>query len=144
MATSTFTSMQGSTGSALSGIEKAVSGTVNNITNAATDLWNALVGHSIWTDMLQAMQDQTTDAMTNILKTFTGGFSAIAPAVPSATGGGAINTALTAALQQLAGGKQTSITIPVTLQVDGQTFSRTVERRIVNKIASTMRTTGAG
>jgi hypothetical protein len=90
------------------------------------------------------MEDQATDAMANILKTFTSGFGAIAPAVPSATGGGAINTALTAALQQLAGGRQTSITIPVTLQVDGQTFSRTVERRIVNKITATSRTTAPG
>jgi phage-related protein len=140
-ASSTFSGMEKSTGSALSGIEKAVGGTVNAITSAATGLWNALVGHSIWTDMLNDMQAQTFDALGNIVSAFTGGFGSISAGVPSggSVAGGLLSPSLTAALQGLVGNQQTTITIPITVTLDGQTISRQVEQRTVNRIASTMK-----
>jgi phage-related protein len=139
-AQSTFSSMQGATKSALSGIESAVSGTVGAITSAATGLWDALVGHSIWTDMLTAMEDQTRDSLANIVSMFGGSFNAITPGVPSgaSVAGGLLSPSLTAALQGL-GNQQTTITIPITVTLDGQTISRQVEQRTVNRIASTMK-----
>jgi phage-related protein len=140
-AQSTFSSMQGATKSALSGIESAVSGTVGAITSAATGLWDALVGHSIWTDMLTAMEDQTRDSLANIVSMFGGSFNAITPGVPSgaSVAGGLLSPSLTAALQGLVGNQQTTITIPITVTLDGQTISRQVEQRTVNRIASTMK-----
>jgi phage-related protein len=140
-AQSTFKSMEGATSGALSGIEKAVSGTVGAITSAATGLWNALVGHSVWTDMLTAMEDQTKDTLANIVSMFAGSFNAITPGVPSGTSvaGGLLSPSLTAALQGLGGNQQISLTIPITVTLDGQTISRQVEQRTVNRIASTMK-----
>jgi phage-related protein len=123
-------------------ISSSLTGTFNAISGGATDLMNMLVGHSIWTDMLTEMQDQTRDAMANIVNTFAGGFGAVAPAVPAA-GAGGIPAASTSTLQSLAGNQQTAITIPITVTLDGSVISRQMEQRTVTRIASTMKLVSA-
>jgi phage-related protein len=134
----TMVSLASSAGQAISG---GLNSAFNAISSGATGLFNALVGHSLWTDMLTEMQAQTFDALGNIVSAFTGGFGTIAGGVPSggSVAGGLLSPSLTAALQGLAGNQQTTITIPITVTLDGQTISRQVEQRTVNRIASTMK-----
>jgi hypothetical protein len=42
----------------------------NTISNAATSFWNWLVGHSLWTDMLNKMETETNESLINILRGF--------------------------------------------------------------------------
>jgi phage-related protein len=125
---STFTTMQSTATPVLTQIQNAVSGTMNAIGSAATDLWNTLVGHSVWTEMLATMEDQTKDTMASIHQAFTSGVAAIpsavaiAPTAPNASVGNVAQSIIS---------QPTSITIPITVTLDSQVISKTVEKRMV-------------
>jgi phage-related protein len=136
----TMSKLASATGQAMS---SGLNSAFNAISSGATGLFNMLVGHSIWTDMLQEMQDQTTDAMNNIVSTFGGAFGAIGPAVP-VVGFGAGNTpagpaSSTVTAQSPASGQQMNITIPITVALDGNVLTKQVERRIIQRTAMTIK-----
>jgi len=129
--TSTLNTMQTTATSILGQISDTFWSTVNSLVSAAQTLWNSLVGGSIWTDMLEEMQAQTTSALGNIVGDFQGAFGDVAlsvPITPSQAGSSRGSEASTPLGSQ---GPQ-SITIPVQVQVDGATVARTVERRLIN------------
>jgi phage-related protein len=130
---STISTMQGAASSAASSIQSTLSGAWNAITTGATDLWNALVGHSIWTDLMETMQAQTYSALGNIADAF-GHMSVTIPSTlaysPAATSTPAPSQALTPSAAEPG---SFSFTIPITVTLDGQTISRQVETRIVRR-----------
>ena len=132
---STFGSMEATAASAMAAIESTVMAAVSAIVAAAQSLWNLLVGGSIWTDMLEEMQAQTTSALGNIVSDFQGAFSDVAlsvPTMPSQAGPSRGSEASTPLISQL----PQSITIPVQVQVDGATVARTVTTRLVQQISA--------
>jgi hypothetical protein len=133
---STFSSMQATAASAMASIQSTVMAAVSAIVAAAQSLWNLLVGGSIWTDMLEEMQAQTTSALGNIVGDFQGAFSDVVlsvPTMPSQAGpasrGGEASVPLISQLPQ-------NITIPVQVQIDGATVARTVTTRLVQQISA--------
>ena len=127
----TVASMESTVASTTSSIQSTLSDTWNAITQGAQNLWSALVGHSLWTDMLATMESQTKDSMANILSTFAGGFGAITPAVPST---GALAAAgLGAPLGQPTTTQQQAITIPITVTLDGQVLTKSVKKVLIEQ-----------
>ena len=113
-------------------IQSTLSDTWNAITQGAQNLWSALVGHSLWTDMLATMESQTKESMANILSTFAGGFGAIAPAVPSTAA--LAEAGLGAPLGQTASTtQQQAITIPITVTLDGQVLTKSVKKVLIEQ-----------
>lgn len=128
--TATVSTMQSAAGNAVSQIQSTLSGAWNAITQGAQDLWNTLVGQSIWTDMLDEMQAQTASALGNILGNFQGTFGDLAfsvPAVPVQTSSMQTNArpapAVTPSIQ--------SITIPISVTLDGQVITKTVKKILI-------------
>jgi phage-related protein len=130
--TSTVATMQTAAGNAVSGIQATLSGAWNAITQGAQSLLDALVGHSIWTDMLDEMQAQTASALGNILGNFQGTFGNVAfsvPTVPVQT-----STMQTSARPAPALSPNTQlITIPITVMLDGQVISKSVKKILIEE-----------
>jgi len=132
--TATVATMQTAAGNAVSGIQATLSGAWNAITTGAQDLWNTLVGHSIWTDMLDEMQAQTASALGNIV----GNFQNMSLAVP-ATVPYALPTRLSPAAAAPAAtvapsiAAPQSITIPITVTLDGQVVAKTVKKILIEE-----------
>ena len=132
---STLTSMQGAAASAGQAISSAVTGAFDTVADAASDLWKWLTGGSVWTDMLDEMQAQTYAALGNIVRAFEDMSLAVPGTVPytplgpaPTAGHAAPTTSAPAALGTI------TLTIPVTVTLDGQVISRQVERRIVERV----------
>jgi len=123
--------MQSAAASAGQYISNAVTGAFNTIASGASDLWKWLTGGSVWTDMLNEMQSQTAAALGNIVGDFQGAFGSIALAAPEFTGYRAGGYEAPATAPALAAPLQTSITVPVQVQIDGATVTRTIETRLI-------------
>ena len=95
------------------------------VVSAGKQLYDMLTGHSIWPDMLNEMQSQTEAALGNIVGDFEGAFGKIGLSVPEFGGYEA------PAAPGLAESWQTSVTVPVQVQIDGATVTRTIERRLI-------------
>jgi len=112
-------------GNAGNAITNAFSGAWNAVANAATDFYNWLVGHSLWPDLMGALVSQTEMGMDQIKSAFTEGLGAVminAPTVKAAT-----STASPMPVATQLG----SVTLPVTVQIDGSTITRVVEKRLI-------------
>lgn len=128
--------------SALSGMVSAVSAAlgqmvsefwnaVNSIIAAAQQLWASLVGGSIWTDMLAAMESQTQRSLSRISGMFEGTFAGLPPLSVASAGLATAPRGPSAAWAP----SNMAFTIPITtnVQVDGETVARTVEQRLIRQ-----------
>jgi phage-related protein len=130
--TSTISTMQTATSTAVSQIQSTLSNAWNAITTGAQDLWNILVGHSIWTDMLDEMQAQTASALGNILGNFQGTFGGLPFAIPTAPVQTNSSQASARSAPAVSSGTQ-SITIPITVTLDGQVLTRSVKKILIEE-----------
>jgi hypothetical protein len=129
---STFSSMQATAASAMASIQSTVMAAVSAIVAAAQSLWNQLVGGSIWTDMLEEMQAQTASALGNIVGDFQGAFGDVALSVPTMPSQAGPSRGSEASAPLISLGSQ-SITIPITVTLDGRVIAQIVEKRVVEK-----------
>jgi len=133
--TSTFSGMASSAQSSMSAIVSSVASALAQVRAMAAEMSAAMVGHSIWTGMLDEMQAQTYSALGNIAGAFQGMSLAIPHTIPYAPA--TTSTPAPAAPTGLAGAAgPLSLTIPVTVQVDSQTVARQVEHRIVSSVSN--------
>jgi phage-related protein len=130
--TSTIATMQTSAGNAVAQIQSTLSNAWTSITQGAQSLWDALVGHSIWTDMLDEMQAQTASALGNIVGSFQNMSLTIPATVPyvlptnSSPAAAAPTPRTTSSL-----GAPQSLTIPITVTLDGQVITKTVKKILI-------------
>jgi phage-related protein len=129
---STFNSMQATAASAMAFIQSTVLDAVSAIVAAAQSLWAQLVGGSIWTDMLEEMQTQTHSALGNIVSDFQGAFGDVALSVPTMPSQAGPSRGSEASTPLISLGSQ-SITIPITVTLDGRVIAQIVEKRVVEK-----------
>jgi phage-related protein len=105
----------------------------NAVANGAQWLYDTLVGHSVWTDLIETMQAQTYSAVGNIADAF-GHMSVTIPSTlaysPAATSTPAPSQVPT---PSAAAPGSFTFTIPITVTLDGQMISRQVETRIVRR-----------
>jgi predicted PurR-regulated permease PerM len=121
---SMLSGMASQASSGMAQIVSTVSSALAQILSMVAQMSAAMVGHSIWPDMLAQMQGQTDVALGNIVSDFGGLFSGItAPAKATAPRGVETASGPAATMQ--------TISVPVTVQVDGATIARTVETRLV-------------
>jgi phage-related protein len=125
-------------GDAGSAIVNGITGALDTVADAATDFYNWLTGHSLWPDLMGSLVSQTEAGMADVMKAFEGGFGGItlaAPTIPDLITRTQVTpaqrSAETATAQSPAGMMQ-SISVPVTVQVDGATVARTVEKRLIS------------
>jgi len=130
--TSTVATMQTAAGNAVSGIQATLSGAWNAITQGAQSLWDALVGHSIWTDMLDEMQAQTASALGNILGNFQGTFGNVALSVPTMPVQTSLRQTITTPAPTPSPSVQ-SITIPITVTLDSQVITKSVKKILIDE-----------
>lgn len=130
---STVASMESYVSGAVASIQSTLAQAWSMVQSGVQGLYGALVGHSIWTDMLDEMQSQTTSALGNILGDFQGAFGGIALSVPVMPPQGRSMAGAEGSAPVLPQVPQT-ITIPITVTLDGQVISRQVEQRIVDHI----------
>jgi hypothetical protein len=141
----------------LAGIAKSIGDTVNQAAGIGGDLgkqikdgldaagktitnfWDWLTGHSLWPDMLDLMVSQTQAGMSEVKASFEKGLAGVvlnAPTIPELTAAMNITRPESASADRTgvspAATPQT-INIPITtsLQVDGATFTRVIERRLI-------------
>jgi len=102
-----------------------------SLASSAQATSNQLVGHSIWPDMLERMQDLTHAALAGIVGDFQGAFGGIAVAAPVAAA-----PPYTAPAERVvsAPSMPQTITIPITVKLDGETIARITERRLVTAV----------
>jgi phage-related protein len=130
---STVSTMQSSAGNAVSQIQSTLSSAWTAITTGAQSLWDDLVGHSIWTDMLDEMQAQTASALGNILGNFQGTFGNVALSVPTLpVQTSSTQTSSSPAPATSSSGTQ-SITIPITVTLDGQVITKSVKKVLIEE-----------
>jgi hypothetical protein len=127
----------------MASIQSTVMAAVSAIVAAAQSLWNQLVGGSIWTDMLEEMQAQTASALGNI----TGAFENMSLAVPETVPYSPSVTSSSPAVASTATsvpsfGTQQSITIPITITLDGQVITKTVKKMLVEESRYRSRSVG--
>jgi hypothetical protein len=131
--------MQSSVDSALGGIASQFTNMVNELISSAQGLWAALVGHSIWTDMLDMMVSQTHDSLAEIQSSFKDVLSGLPNTVAvtasvqgAAAGAGAT---VTAAGTSSVGGAQVPIQIQndTVLQLDGTTIAQITEQKMIQR-----------
>jgi len=114
---------------------QAFSGAWNAVSTAATNFYNWLVGHSLWPDLMDALVSQTEAGMGQIKTAFTEGLGGVMINAPTVKGVASASSAASTASQL------GSVTLPVTVQIDGTTVSRVVERRLIaNRQLSAWRT----
>jgi phage-related protein len=122
--------------SALDSVKSMWDNALKGLAQAAQDLWNKLTGHSIWTEMLSEMVSQTQAAMRDVQSAF--GEGLVGPGGPLPT----IQAAQPTFAQGLgapgagAGWQAThqSITLPISVYLDGQQISAILERRFVDTL----------
>ena len=131
--TSTISTMQSAAGNAVSWIQSTLSNAWNSITTGAQDLWNSLVGHSIWTDMLDEMQVQTASALGNILGNFQGTFGNVALSVPTMPVQMTSTQRSVESAPAVSSSRTQSITIPITVTLDGQVITKTVKKMLIEE-----------
>ena len=119
--------MQSAAASAGQYVSNAFTGAFNTVAKGASDLWKWLTGGSVWTDMLNEMQTEAAAALGNIVGDFEGAFGKIGVSVPEFGGYEAPATA-----PGLAESWQTSVTLPVQIQLDGATIASVIERRLIS------------
>jgi hypothetical protein len=120
-------------------IYNAFSGAWNQVATAATNFYNWLTGHSLWPDLMESLVNQTQAGMSEVKATFEKGLSGLvlnAPTIPELTA--AMNIARPesasadrAGASPAATPQTINIPITTTLQVDGATFTRVFERRLI-------------
>jgi len=141
-------SIQSSASDAWTAVTSTISGALDTAASAVSGFWNWLVGGSAWQDgldllirvtdqkmgVLAALVQERIDEMKDAYSSAMGSPIFGAPAVPetllaapAALGQGATagSTAAPAASQL------SSVTLPVTVQIDGATVARVVERRLI-------------
>jgi phage-related protein len=121
-------------------ITNAFSGAWNSVATAATNFYNWLVGHSLWPDLMSSLVDQTQAGMSEVKASFEKGLSGLvlnAPTIPELTAAMNITRPESAAANRTGASPAAipqTINIPITttLQVDGATFTRVIERRLIS------------
>ena len=140
---STFSSMQSAAASAMASIQSTVMAAVSAIVAAAQSLWNQLVGGSIWTDMLEEMQAQTASALGNITGAFENMSLAVPETVPYSPSVASSSPAVGSTATSVPSfGTQQSITIPITITLDGQVITKTVKKMLVEESRYRSRSVG--
>jgi phage-related protein len=131
----TFTYLVSVTDGAMSAVVGRMQWAVNEIKRLAKELQDAMVTHSIWPDMLSEMQSQTYAALGNIVGAFNGMTLAIPATLPYTAATSSTPTAAppTRSSEQSFAAQQ-SITIPITVTLDGEVIRRQVEQRIVRTV----------
>jgi phage-related protein len=137
----TFSSMEATAASAMASIQETVMAAVSAIVAAAQSLWAQLVGGSIWTDMLEEMQAQTQSALGNIVGDFQGAFGDVALSVPTMPSQAGPSRGSEASAPLISSGTQ-SITIPITVTLDGQVITKTVKKMLVEESRYRSRSAG--
>ena len=120
-------------------IYNAFSGAWNSVATAATNFYNWLTGHSLWPDLMESLVNQTQAGMSEVKASFEKGLSGLvlnAPTIPELTAAMNIARPESASADRAgafpAATPQTiNIPITTTLQVDGATFTRVFERRLI-------------
>jgi len=121
-------------------IYNAFSGAWDQVATAATNFYNWLTGHSLWPDLMESLVNQTQAGMSEVKATFEKGLSGLvlnAPTIPELTAAmnitatRAAGASPTQAAPAPAASQPTSVTLPVTVQIDGATVSRVIERRLI-------------
>jgi len=128
-----ISSMETAASSGAGSIQTTLSGAWNAITTGAQGLWNTLVGHSIWTDMLDEMQSQTASALGNIVGNFQNMSLAVPATIPYSLATSSSPAAAAAPMASAAPSVATplSITIPITVTLDGQVITKTVKKYLI-------------
>lgn len=130
----------GAAGTAGNSITSAFTTAWNTVAGAATDFYNWLVGHSLWPDLMGALVDQTEAGMSQVKASFEKGLGGVvmgAPTIPeltaamNITGAQAVGASPTQAAPTQAPSQPTSVTLPVTVQIDGSTITRVIEKRLI-------------
>jgi len=129
----------GAAGSAGNAITDAFTGAWNTVANAATSFYNWLVGGSLWPDLMDMLVNQTQAGMSEVKATFEKSLSGLvlnAPTIPELTAAMNITApqAVAAAPPTQAAPMSnplSSVTLPVTVQIDGATVTRVIERRLI-------------
>jgi phage-related protein len=126
-------------GSAGTAITDAFSGAWNSVASAATTFYNWLVGGSLWPDLMDMLVSQTQAGMSEVKASFEKGLAGVvlnAPTIPGLTA--AMNLTApqaaagpTQAVPVPAASQPTSVTLPVTVQIDGATVTRVIEKRLI-------------
>ena len=127
-------------GTAGNWITDAFTGAWNTVADTATDFYNWLVGGSLWPDLMDMLVSQTQAGMSEVKASFEKGLGGVvlnAPTIPELTAAmnltalGAAGASSTQTTPTPAPSQTTNVTLPVTVQVDGATISRVVERRLI-------------
>jgi len=124
---STLSGMEAAASSAASWISSTISSAWSQVETSTKDLTDKMYKHSIWPDMLAAMQSQTEEALGNIVGEFQGAFGNVALSVPAM---GAIREPAASAAPAFA---SQSITIPITVTLDGQVIAKTVKKTLIEQ-----------
>ena len=135
---STVNQAANAAGNAGNTITNAFTGAWNTVANAATNFYNWLVGHSLWPDLMDALVNQTQAGMSEVKATFEKSLSGLvlnAPTIPELTAAMNITAPQAAAAPPTqpapASNPLSSVTLPVTVQIDGAIVSRVIERRLI-------------
>jgi phage-related protein len=133
MFVSTFANMASAAASYMSMIAASVANALAQVIAAATQMRAQMVTGSIWPDMLEEMQAQATSALGNIVGDFQGAFGDVVLSVPTMPSQAAPSRGSEASAPLISQLPQ-SITIPITVTLDGQVIARLTEQRIVERI----------
>ena len=135
---STVNQAASAAGSAGSAITDAFTGAWNTVASAATSFYNWLVGGSLWPDLMDTLVSQTQAGMSELKATFEKSLSGLvlnAPTIPELTAAMNITAPQAAAAPPTQAAPMSnplsSVTLPVTVQIDGATVSRVIERRLI-------------
>jgi phage-related protein len=132
MFVSAFANMASAASSYMSMIAASVANALAQVIAAAAQMRAQMVTGSIWPDMLAEMQSQTYSALGNIVGAFQGAFGDVVlsvPTMPSQAGPPRGSEASAPLISQL----PQSITIPITITLDGRIIAQIVEKRMAEK-----------
>jgi hypothetical protein len=113
-------------GTAGNAITNAFTSAWNTVANAATSFYNWLVGGSLWPDLMDALVTQTEAGMDEMKAAFASGFGDVMINAPTGPSPSPATSGATSSPSELF-----SATLPVTVQIDGATVSRVIERRLI-------------
>ena len=134
-------SAAGTAGNAILG---AFTGAWNAVSSAATNFYNWLTGHSLWPDLMDSLVNQTQAGMDEVKACFAKGLGGVVLNAPTISG---LTAALNVATPQVAATAATTattasdqasgmtLTIPVSVILDGEVITRQVEKRIVDRVS---------
>jgi hypothetical protein len=141
-------------GSAMSQLEADASGAVasiegffanlgSTVASEVSNLSDTLIGHSLWTDMLEAMVSQTQDNLGKVTDSFKQTAAAIPPLIPTIVGS---NLPSPAAPAPQTGSSQLPLQNQTVVQLNGQTIASIFEQKMIRqrKLASAYKYTGVG